>query len=273
MKRTTLCSALAALCVTMVAAGSANAADLGGGPRHSVKDDLRDYRPAWSWTGFYAGVHAGYAFSNDGSFETTGQVQANINTVNAGARPGSVDSDRNGFIGGGQIGYNWQMNGIVIGVEADISYVDNEDSVRVVTTVGGVTRNNDFRSKLDYLGTVRGRLGYAHDKTLLFVTAGLAYGDVEVSGDFSGPATAGFNRQFTGSSSGFETGYVVGGGFEHAFTSNWTFKGEYLYYDLGSSTVGVNRIETAIPLGVGTGYNTRIENDGHIVRAGLNYKF
>ena len=251
----------------------AAAADLGGMPARSMKDEPNDFRPAFSWTGLYVGAHAGYGFGGDSNVETTGQVAANVATVASGARPGSVELDRKGFIGGGQIGYNWQMNGFVFGLEADISKTDLKESTNVVTSVGGNVRNNQFSSRLDYLGTVRGRVGLAFDKTLLFVTAGLAYGDVENAANFFGPNGSGGVRQFTGSSSGVETGYVVGGGFEHAFTQNWTFKGEYLYYDLGSNTVGVNLIPTAVPLGVGTGYNSRFDNDGHIVRAGVNYKF
>ena len=265
-------SAFAAVGLAILASiGTAAAADLGGAPSRSMKDEPSDYRPAFSWTGFYAGLHAGYGLSGDDNIETTGQAAANVGTVASGARPGSVNLDRRGFIGGVQVGYNWQMNGIVFGVEADISKTDLEESTRVVTSVGGNVRNNDFRSRLDYLGTVRGRVGVAYDKSLFFVTAGLAYGDVENSATFFGPNGGGGVRQFTGSSAGVETGYVVGGGVEHAFTSHWTFKGEYLYYDLGSNTVGVNLIPGSG--GVGTGYNTRFDNDGHIVRAGLNYKF
>jgi outer membrane immunogenic protein len=248
---------------------SADAADLGGYRGGSIKD-APYVASAWNWTGFYAGLNAGYVFGGDDDVTTSGQVQANINNVNGGARPASVGLDREGFTGGGQIGYNWQMNGLVVGVEADISYTDVEDSVRVTTTaLNGIDRlNNDFRSKLDYLGTVRARLGIASDRTLYYVTGGLAYGEVENSADFFGPAG---QLQFTGRSSGTKTGYVVGGGIEHAFTPNWTLKGEYLYYDLGSETVGVNVV--AGSGGGGTGYDSRFENDGHILRIGANYKF
>jgi outer membrane immunogenic protein len=271
MKRFDKTSGFAVLGVAVLAlTGPASAADLGGAPARSMKDDPGDYRPAFSWTGLYAGLHAGYGFSGSDNIETTGQAAANVGTVASGARPGSVNLERRGFLGGGQAGYNWQMNGIVFGIEADISKTDLEETTRVATNVGGV-RNNDFRSRLDYLGTVRGRVGVALDNSLFFFTAGLAYGDVENSANFFGTAGSGGVRQFTGSSSGVETGYAVGGGVEHAFAAHWTFKAEYLYYDLGSNTVGVNLIPGSG--GVGTGYNSRFDNDGHIVRAGLNHKF
>ena len=253
----------------MASIGTAMAADLGGYRGASTKDDYYE-RPVWSWTGFYAGINAGYVWGGNSDVDTIGQVQVNINNVNGGARPGRVGLDQEGFIGGAQIGYNWQSRGIVFGVEADISFTDRDDNLRVTTTaLNGVSRlNNDFRSRLDYLGTVRGRVGVAFDRTLLFVTAGLAYGEVSNGADFFGPAN---QLQFTGQKSGVETGYVVGGGVEHAFSANWTLKGEYLYFDLGKQTVGVNVVPGSG--GGGTGYDSRFENDGHILRAGLNYRF
>jgi outer membrane immunogenic protein len=227
--------------------------------------------PIWSWTGFYIGAHAGYGFGADDNVETTGQAPGNIANVLGGARPGSVSLDRNGFIGGGQIGYNWQFApNWLFGIEADISYTDFQESVTVTTfpLVGPGTLANTFESRVDWLGTVRGRLGYVFDRTLIYATGGLAYGDVRNSVDFFGPAG---QLQFTGSTSNIETGFTVGGGIEHAFAPNWTVKGEYLYYDLGSNTVNVAVIPGSG--GGGTGYNTTFENNGHIGRVGLNYKF
>ena len=86
----------------------------------------------------------------------------------------------------------------------------------------------------------------------------------------SSSVTAG-QLQFAGNNRRTETGYTVGAGIEHAFGSNWTVKAEYLYYDFRDETVNVAVIPGSG--GGGTGYNSRFENDGHIVRAGLNYKF
>lgn len=266
-------AAVAAATLLATGAVPAAAADLGGRDRYrggSIKDDYIESPPLWSWTGLYGGVHLGYGFAGDDDVATTGQVAANVDNVVGGARPGRVGLDTDGVIAGGQIGYNVQMGGVVFGIEADISYTDMEDNVRVTTTAlnGNDRLNNDFRKELEYLGTVRGRFGFAFDRTLVYATAGLAYGEVHNSANFFGPAG---QLQFTGSKSSTETGYVVGGGIEHAFTPNWTLKAEYLYYDLGDNTVGVNVVPGSG--GGGTGYDSRFENDGHIVRAGLNYKF
>lgn len=101
---------------------------------------------------------------------------------------------------------------------------------------------------------------------LVYATFGFAYGRVEISTVFN---TAANVAHFIGGSRDTRTGYTVGDGIEHAWMGNWTIKAEYLYYDLGCNDVTV----AAIP-GVGVGaYNSSFKNDGHIVRAGLNYKF
>ncbi len=219
---------------------------------------------AFSWTGFYAGVSAGYGFGGSGDVSTTGQSGVNVAALAAGTRPGLLSLDNSGFIGGGQIGYNWQFGSIVAGIETDISYTNFGDRVTINTGV----LNNTFRQNLDYLGTVRGRLGYAWDRTLVYATGGFAYGGVNDRVDFFGPAG---QVQFSGRTDRTKTGYTVGGGIEQSIGAGWSAKLEYLYYNLGDNVVNV----AAVPGGggAGTGYNTRFENDGHIVRAGVNYRF
>jgi outer membrane immunogenic protein len=157
--------ALAALCLSI----PAFAADL---PARVTKAPPALVSPAYNWSGFYLGVSAGYTFAEDEDITTTGQAAGNINNVAIGARPGRVRLDRDGFIGGGQMGYNWQVSpNWVFGLEADISYVDIRRDVAVIGTTG---LNNIFRTRMDYLGTVRGRIGYAWDRTLLYATGGLA---------------------------------------------------------------------------------------------------
>jgi outer membrane immunogenic protein len=261
-------------------ASSALAADL---PARSAPPVPYVAVPVFTWTGFYVGVNAGYAFSDSARVVTTGQAAANVTTVGTGARPGLVQLDQDGFSGGGQIGYNVQFGGFVAGVEADIAYTDLQRTTTVVTTapavVGGAvaTRNNVFRQDLGFLGTVRGRLGFAMDRALVYGTGGFAYGDVDYSGNFFGPQPANV-RQFTGRRTSMETGWAAGGGIEYAMPNwNWfgssavTVKAEALYYDLGRRTVGVNVIPGT--LGAGTGYNSRFETSGVVARAGLNFKF
>ena len=90
--------------------------------------------PLFTWTGFYAGINAGYGFGNDNNATTVGQVAINNATLADGARPANVGLRPEGFIGGGQIGYNWQTGAWVTGFEADIQYTDFKDNVNAVTT-------------------------------------------------------------------------------------------------------------------------------------------
>ena len=131
----------------------------------------------------------------------------------------------------------------VTGIEADIQYTDFTDNVNAVTigrAFPGV-RNNNFEQKLEYLGTVRARLGYSWDRTLVYGTGGLAYGGVNNSATFFGPLPANI-LQFTGGQKSTEVGYAVGGGIEQAFWQNVTLRAEYLYYNLGDTSAAVNVI-------------------------------
>lgn len=222
------------------------------------------------WTGFYAGVNAGAGFA-DATVATTGQAAINSSTVADGARPPFTKMDPNGFIGGGQFGYNWQSGGLVYGIEADLQDADIRLRRNVVTTGSAFpgTRNNLFYQELEYLGTVRARLGYAWGSTMLYGTGGLAYGGVTNAVNFSGPLPAG-TQQFTGLHNSTSYGYSAGGGIEQAFGARWSIKTEYLYYDLGSNVVSASVIPGSG--GVGTGYNARFDNRGHLVRLGLNYR-
>jgi outer membrane immunogenic protein len=249
--------------LVLMGVSAASAADLR--PRAYTKAPAM-MAPIFSWTGFYAGINAGYGFSENDTGTTTGQAGINVTNVTTGARPGSIGARTDGFIGGGQMGYNWQFApSWVFGLEADIAYTD----FRTTSTVLGSTGlSNNYSKGLNYLGTARGRIGYAVDKTLFYATGGLAYGEVRNGADFFGPAG---QLQFTGRDTSLRTGYTVGGGIEHAFAPNWTAKAEYLYYDLGRDTVNVAVVPGSG--GGGTGYNTSFKNDGHVIRAGLNYKF
>jgi outer membrane immunogenic protein len=241
--------------------------------------------PVFTWTGFYIGGNAGYAFSNDNRVLTTGQVFApNQIAVDTGARPGSVRLNQDGFTGGGQVGYNFQFGSVVVGIEADAAYTDLQRTRNVTTFAaaapGGAaaTRDNIFRQDLAFLGTVRGRLGYAFDRVLVYGTGGFAYGDVDYRANLFGPPTGTGPLQFTGRRTLIETGWAAGGGIEYAIpnfnllgSSAVTIKGEALYYDLGRRTVAVNN--TGVGGGAGPGYFSRFETSGIVARAGLNFKF
>ena len=143
----------------------------------------------------------------------------------------------------------------MLGLEADIAWSGlNNTSTNFDITGTGFS----VSSKLSSLGTVRGRIGYAFDRALVYATGGFAFGHVE-------NATAGSYdpAYYNVSTSGTQTGWTVGGGLEYAVTNNWTVRAETLYVDLGTKTTGVNDC----------GCTFGFKNTYTLGRFGLNYKF
>jgi len=221
--------------------------------------------PIFSWTGIYAGVNAGGVFSGS-TVGTSGTAPFTVANVLADRRPPFISKNDTGFIGGGQIGYNYQNGQYLMGLEADIQYVDVSTSFSRVGTSGA---NSVFRKKLDYLGTARMRFGYAFDRWLPYATGGLAYGNATNTATFFSAATAG-QIDYFGSRSETYLGYALGAGMEYAVTNNISLKAEYLYYNLGGRNVAVDQRNFTLTTG---SYISRFSNDGHIARAGLNYRF
>ena len=225
--------------------------------------------PTFTWTGAYFGINAGYAFDHEGRFRTQETL------VGTTTRTQRVSSD--GFTGGGQLGYNYQFgagSGIVVGVEADAAYTDLDrtktfgyPAIDSPTSLFGTTTT--YRSGLDYLGTVRGRVGYAFNQFLIYGTGGFAFGSVD-----DRVTVAGFG---SGRNTSTETGFVYGGGVEYALptasflnffkSSAVTLKAEYLHYDLGKSSIAI------VAPGGATFAQARVSNEGDLARIGLNYKF
>ncbi|QRE77243.1 outer membrane protein [Methylobacterium aquaticum] len=272
---------------TIATSGAALAADL---PRRAAPPVFTPVAPVFTWTGAYFGINAGYVFDSDTRFDrTTGDLANNNAALAVGLRPTAARVRNDGFTGGGQIGYNYQFtpgSGFVIGIEADAAYTDldrtrtlsNTTNFGPLVTPGAVatTRVNTYQGGLDFLGTVRGRVGYAFDPFMVYGTGGFAYGGVNNRVTFFAPnGTIPF---FDGRQNDIQTGYAYGGGVEYALptdsffnffrSSAVTLKAEYLHYNLGGERF-------AIP-GVNGGpgnYSARVRNDGDLVRAGLNYKF
>ncbi len=263
-----LLSTTALLAMTAMAA----AADLPA--RTMAPAPLPVVAPVFTWSGFYAGVNAGYAFS-DNNFNRTGTTGFGAVIVGPGGTvPFNIDAEREGFVFGGQIGGNVQFGMFVAGIEADIQYTDLNSRTTINLNPGGLLFPSQTvaRSDMEFLGTVRGRIGLAFDRVMVYGTGGLAYGDVSnrVSLTFTPPPGGGAAFTYAGTTNNDDdlaVGYTVGGGVEFAITNNLTIKGEYLYYDLGRQNVlltGPNPANTV---------TYRINNDGHIARAGINFKF
>jgi outer membrane immunogenic protein len=270
MKKAAL--AIIASGLTLASLGTARAADLAARPYAKAPAAIAT---VYNWTGVYVGANAGYAWGQS-DLGTTLDLASSWAAEGAAFRNDFVAlSNRRlnpaGAIGGLQIGSNWQTGAWVLGLEADANATDL--GARAIVTGPNPPTFRTFNESVrnNWLVTVRGRAGYAVDRTLLYVTGGLAVGDVKGSWDL----TSGNGYAKTGSVSDTKVGWTAGAGVEHAFTPNWTVKLEYLYTDLGS----VNYTSTYVPGSTfappGANYVERISQDFtfHTVRAGVNYKF
>lgn len=228
--------------------------------------------PSWDWTGFYAGINAGYGWS--------GSNDVNINVVNpggfftpclnAGACPRGISYDRDGFVGGAQVGYNWQIDQFVLGVEADIDYSDMGGSSSMRTNVAGFAPGVfNASTDINWLATLRGRAGFAVDRALFYATGGLAAGGVEDSFRWGFPAIP---QVYTGSDSDTKWGWVAGGGIDYAVTENFILGAEVLYFDLGSSTIAGRAVSPFVSP-AGSSMSADFDHNGVIARARASYKF
>ncbi len=169
-------------------AGAASAADL---PSRRAPAPIVAAVPVFTWTGFYVGVNAGYGW-NDGSDVTFAD----------GTVFRTVGNDDGGFVGGAQLGYNYQIGSFVVGLEGDIQYADFGGNRYDFGALGIFEDDSD-----DWFGTVRARAGVAFDRALVYATGGFAFADDRA-------------------------GWTLGGGLEYAFTNNLTGKIEGLYVNL-----------------------------------------
>ncbi|MFH6782501.1 MULTISPECIES: outer membrane protein [Methylobacterium] len=235
----------------LMLAGGAFAADL---PRRMAPPVLAA-PPAFTWTGFYAGVNAGGAVGGDFRAQTTAPRPA--------ALPASrAEASATGFVAGGTVGYNYQFtpnNGLVVGVEADAGYSDIHNQFRVAVGTG---RSAEGGLHTDtYFATIRGRVGYAWGPLLAYATGGWGFTEIGVRGTATLPglvAPLAFNATVP------VDGYTVGAGLEYLITPAISVKGEYLYSDFSRDI----RFRA-----VGTQFGVRTGLETHQLKMGLNYHF
>lgn len=222
-----------------------------------------------SWSGFYVGAHAGYGWSayNGSMIYTDADKYPGFDATGK-----TIDTE--GAIAGGQVGFNVQTGSIVWGIEADASWADMGGTAELLPYPKGYPANGApawvFTTNIDWLATIRGRVGVANGKTLTYATAGIAFAGVETSHNVVGPGYSAF-----GSRSDTLVGWTVGGGIEWMFAQHWSLKAEYLYYrfdDAGGIHTGEQSTSCKTPCAHTTdGFGGDI--DLHTVRFGLNYRF
>ena len=205
---------------------AAQAADL---PRPPYKTPIVPIEPAFSWSGLYVGINGGYMW---GSSQWTGGA-------------GNFELSPNGWLAGGTLGYNFQAGSWVLGVEGDIDYANLKGTANSTLCSGCTFKDT-------WLGTLRGRVGYAYGQWLPYLTAGGAWGNVYVA-------------NASGSQTSTKGGWTAGGGVEYSWGGPWSAKLEYLYVDLGDATCGTATCFISS--------SATVHFTSNIVRAGVNYRF
>ncbi|HEY2528571.1 MAG TPA: outer membrane beta-barrel protein [Xanthobacteraceae bacterium] len=219
--------ALATIMVSAVAVSLestvADAADAAGPPAYRVPPPPPPY---YNWSGFYVGAHAGVGWSDGGG------------------------SNSSGFVGGGQAGFNYQMNQWVWGLEGDISGTSIRDTASAAVVGPGAVLSSNATASLDWIATVTPRVGYAFDNWLVYGKVGGAWAHA------SGNVTAAINgvQMASVSVNSTNSGVVFGVGTEYALRGNWTAKLEYDIFDFSSGSSFSN-------------------SNFQVLKAGLNYRF
>jgi len=215
-------------CASLLAAAMASPSLASDLPRPAYKAPV--YVAPFSWSGFYVGLNAGYAWGT-----------ADVSNVF-----GTQGISTTGGLVGGTLGYNLQTGNWVWGIETDI----DASGLKGSSAAGAACITGTCSVKNTWYGTTRGRIGYAFDRWLPFITGGAAYGDVKLT-------TPGLSNTDT------QIGWTAGLGVEWAFLGNWSTKIEYLYSDLGNANCPASKCVVST--------NTDLKTN--LVRLGINYRF
>ncbi len=237
-----------------------------------------------NWTGFYVGLNAGGALARSGDPTTTISCAsapgygfpyfANCPDAPVVAAAGTGSMSKAAFVGGGQAGYNWQVNAVVFGGEVDFDSFHarlSRTGSGVLPFAGG-TFTITSSASTDVLFTARGRIGWAFDNLLLYGTGGLAETKLSASNLYADTSTPPGPGIGAWNASAIKIGWTAGGGLEWALNRNWSVKAEYLFVKFGSINASGIVISGSLT-GYGSAINTSTDLTAQIARAGFNYKF
>ena len=194
----------------------------------------------YDWTGFYIGGHIGYGWADKSWQDLVGF--------------GNVSHKADGFLGGGQVGFNYQTGMFVFGVEGDFSWAD----IKGGSTIGpviGLPLGANFDTTVDFTSTLTGRLGLAFDRWLVYGKGGVAWARDRFS-------TTAYTFPASVDVTDTRLGWTAGAGVEYAFLPNWSAKLEYNFMDFGNKAVSF-----------APGRSTDVDQQIHAVKFGINYKF
>jgi outer membrane immunogenic protein len=248
-------SALVASVACAIAA-PAMAADLSARPVYKAPAPVG--AAVFSWTGFYIGGNIGAKW---GRFDET--LSGPVNSIAFSRGDSNTE-----FVGGGQIGYLWQTGQFVFGIEGDIDATRLRDSVTVTTAVSPFVAGDSLSVRNDWQSSVRGRIGWAFDRVLVYATGGGAWGNLKTTGNF---VPVGPTPGFTASTDKTVFGWTVGGGVDYMLMANWSLGAEYRFTRFDSNNVALGNIPisatTTTPITATTSLDT------HEVTARLSYHF
>jgi outer membrane immunogenic protein len=236
-----------------ISGGAAFAADL---PSKAVAPMVPAI-PYANWTGPYIAGIVGV-----GRMSETATVQGYNPIGPCGLYNASCSANATGFVGGVEIGYDWQDRYFVYGVAADWTWTGLKKTQTQASGVSIMTH----QAKIDWLASFRGRMGLAVDNTLIYVTGGLALGHLKSNASFNDFGGA----HNYGNLSSTQVGWVAGGGVEHKLNRNWSIKGEALYYDLGTKTATGDANTSG---GIRGPYATSFSHTVTVGRLGLAYRW
>jgi outer membrane immunogenic protein len=208
--------------------------------------------PQFTWTGLYVGGQVGYQWGSASNF-----LETDPGDVFVAPEP---SNNVQGIIGGGHIGYNYQINQFVLGIEGDVE--GSGASGSFVDGIGGVGSGN---ARIE--GSVRGRVGWAWDRFLIYGTGGVEFASIQNNYALGGL----YDSDQVG-----RAGWTAGGGVEYAFDPNWSIRVEYRYTDYGSYDFPLTNTSPAIAAAAGipaVPYSARIHATDNRVEAGFSYKF
>lgn len=220
---------------------------------------------AFDWTGPYVGIQGGYAWGEN-DVEVDGELPPILTEVQTltdsdpvtlvPSDDGSIGID--GWVGGLHLGYLWQHDSLVFGVEGDAEFADIDGDTDVFFFDDDEEPSGSAKHEIDWLASLRLRAGFALDRALIYATGGLAVGGVEFSADV--------DELGDDSESETEWGWTLGGGLEYAFTDELSARIEYRYTNLGKTDVSVNN-------GDMEPFDFEVDNTFHAVRVGLSWHF
>ncbi|WP_291848315.1 outer membrane beta-barrel protein [Bradyrhizobium sp.] len=265
--------------VALAATSAASAADMA--PRYTKAPPMVE---VWNWGGFYVGGNAGYSWGRSNSDVSYFSTATGLPIAPPAGSITSAGFNMDGAIAGGQIGYNWQANNWVFGLEADAQWSDEKGGTGyrcagagnggvclpglTFLPAGAAGTTLALDQHLEWFGTVRGRVGVlATPRVLFYGTGGLAYGSIKTTGALAGFTPGAVAVASIGSTSDVRFGWTAGAGVEGKISKDWSAKLEYLYMDFDTFRAGSFSLAPASAIGA----NVDSRFHDHVLRVGLNY--